>query len=425
MKEAATALSGMFEIFIAYMLFSKFGKVKFKKSVSIPVIIAATLLEGVMTLFFSMTPVMSLFFFVSVFIITLIFDLGFPKKLLLCILFLVISVAAETVTVYGVCAISGISLKELKSSGIQYTLSVIISAFLILLIQQVIRRGKNRKTKLPLVFVIGISALPAASMFALFLFFFLIYRNGNEAYYIPTVICSLLLLAANMSTFFIINKQEDFYEEKAELEQTKSMLELERVHYSELFAAQEELKQFRHDSKNLYTSLMASLRENGAESAAELIEKSFNFDGLKNTAYSGNAALDAVISSKIALAKTQQIEIIPYVRIASPIRIDDIDIGILVGNALDNAVEAAARQENREVLLSVITYGDMLSVEVKNSVCADFEIGSMKTTKPDASNHGYGLKSIEAIAEKHSGTLSVKAENGEFVLSVILCNDKI
>ena len=149
MKEAATALSGMFEIFIAYMLFSKFGKVKFKKSVSIPVIIAATLLEGVMTLFFSMTPVMPLFFFVSVFIITLIFDLGLPKKLLLCILFLVISVAAETVTVYGVCAISGISLKELKSSGIQYTLSVIISAFLILLIQQVIRRGKNRKTKLP------------------------------------------------------------------------------------------------------------------------------------------------------------------------------------------------------------------------------------------------------------------------------------
>ena len=230
MKEAATALSGMFEIFIAYMLFSKFGKVKFKKSVSILIIIAGTLLEGITTLFFSMTPVMPLFFFASVLITALIFDFGFLKKLLLTVLFLVIAVGVETLTVYGVCAVSGISLQELKSSSIQYTLSVIISAFLILLIQQVIRGSKNKKTKLPPAFVIGISALPAASMFALFLFFFLIYKSGNETFYVPTVICSLLLLAANMSTFFIINKQEDFYEEKAELEQTKSMLELERVH---------------------------------------------------------------------------------------------------------------------------------------------------------------------------------------------------
>ena len=425
MKEAVTALSGMFEIFIAYMLFGKFGNVKYKKSISGLILIAAMLLEGGMTFIFSMTPYMSLFFFTSVFLITLIFDFGFLKKLLLCLLFLAISIAAETVGIYGVCTVSGVSIDETKSSIQLNTLSLIISLFLTLLFEQMIRSGKNRKTKLPPVFVIGISALPAASMFALFLFFFLIYRNGNEAYYIPTVICSLLLLAANMSTFFIINKQEDFYEERAEFERTKSMLALERAHYSELFAAQEELKQFRHDSKNLYTSLMASLRKNGAESAAELIEKSFHLNSMNNSVCSGNAALDAVISSKIALAKTQSVEISPYIRTASPVRIDDIDIGILVGNALDNAIEAAAKQENRQVLLSVITYGDMLSVEVKNPISADFEIGSLKTTKTDASNHGYGLKSIEAIAEKYSGTLSVKAENSEFVLSVILCNDKI
>lgn len=425
MREAATAVSGMFEMLVAYLLFCKFGKARFIKSVSIPVVISATLLEGVMTVFFSMTPFMPLFFFASVFIITLVFDFGFLKKLLLCVLYLVISIAAETVTVYGVCAVSGISVDELKSSGIEYTLSLIISAFLILLIQQIIRSDKNRKIKLPTVFIIGISALPVASLLSLFLFFFLIYKTGNESFYIPTVICALLLLAANMSIFFVINKQEDFYEEKAELEQTKYMLELERVHYSELFAAQEELRQFRHDSKNFYTSLMASLRESGAEGAAELVEKSFNFEGLTGTFCSGNAALDAVISSKIALAKTHKVEILPYIRIASPIQIDDIDIGILAGNALDNAVEAATAQEKKQVFLTVITSGDMLSVEVRNTVSADFEIGSMKTAKKDTKNHGYGLKSIEAIAEKYSGTLSVKAENGEFVLSVILCNDKI
>lgn len=425
MKEAATALTGMFEIFVAFLFFCKFGNVKYKKAAVISVVIAAALLEGSMTLLFSMTPVMPLFYFISVFMLTLIFDFGSPKKLFLSGLFLVLSVAAETVTVYGVCAVSGISLKELKSNGIQYTLSVIISAFIILLVQQVIRRGKNRKTKLPPVFVIGISALPAASISALILFFFLIFRNGKEAFYYPTVICSLLLLAANMSTFFIIDKQEDFYEEKAELEHTKSLLELEKIHYAELFAAQEELKQFRHDSENLYTSLMASLRENGSKSAAELIEKSFHPNRMNNSFCSGNAALDAVISSKIAFAKTQSVEISPYIRTASPVRIDDIDIGILVGNALDNAVEAAAKQENKQVLLSVITFGDMLSVEVKNSVPSDFVIGSMGTTKPDVNNHGYGLKRIETITEKYSGAMSVKAENGEFILSVILCNDKI
>lgn len=425
MKEAANALSGMFEILVAYLLFCKFGKVKYKKAVSIPVVISAILLEGVMTLFFSMTPFMPLFLFASVFIITLIFDFGFLKKLLLCILYLVIGVASETVTVYGVCAVYGIPLKELKSSGIPYTLSVIISALLVLIIQQIIRSGKSRKTKLPPVFVIGISALPIASMFSLFLFFFIIYRNGNDTFYIPTVICSLFLLVANMSIFFILNKQEELYEEKVELEQTKAMLALEKAHYSELFAAQEELKQFRHDSKNFYTSLMALLRENGAESATQLIRNNFHLNSMSDSVCSGNAALDAVISSKIAFAKTQGVEISPYIRTASPIRIDDIDIGILVGNALDNAVEASSTQENKIVCLSVITSGEMLSIEVKNPVSSDFEIGRMKTTKTDAANHGYGLKSIDAIAEKYSGTLSIKAENGEFVLSVIICNDII
>ena len=78
-----------------------------------------------------------------------------------------------------------------------------------------------------------------------------------------------------------------------------------------------------------------------------------------------------------------------------------------------------------EIFIAYMLFGKFGNVKYKNSVCADFEIGSLKTTKTDASNHGYGLKSIEAIAEKYSGTLSVKAENGEFILSVSLCNDKI
>ncbi len=102
----------------------------------------------------------------------------------------------------------------------------------------------------------------------------------------------------------------------------------------------------------------------------------------------------------------------------------DADICSLFGNALDNAIEAACRIEDRSrrsIGLTVKESKGFVSVCVRNSCPPDVRVsgGLPATTKGDTVNHGYGMKSMKAVAERYGGELTAAAEDGVFTLNVI------
>ena len=101
------------------------------------------------------------------------------------------------------------------------------------------------------------------------------------------------------------------------------------------------------------------------------------------------------------------------------------DIYSLLGNALDNAIEAAgqvADPERRCIHLRAARQGNMVSVFVENLYdgSVTFENGLPQTSKADKRYHGFGMKSIRMIVEKYQGALDVQARDGAFVLSILL-----
>ena len=101
------------------------------------------------------------------------------------------------------------------------------------------------------------------------------------------------------------------------------------------------------------------------------------------------------------------------------------DIYSLLGNALDNAIEAAgqvADPERRCIHLRAARQGNMVSVCVENLYdgSVTFENGLPQTSKADKRYHGFGMKSIRMIVEKYQGALDVQARDGAFVLSILL-----
>ena len=110
------------------------------------------------------------------------------------------------------------------------------------------------------------------------------------------------------------------------------------------------------------------------------------------------------------------------------------DLGIILGNALDNAIEACKRLKEREpeaeafIRLSSWMKGRLLILKVENSF--DGKVPGMGTkrllltNKTDKNAHGIGLSNIRCTAEKYGGTMDYKAVGRVFILSVMMKNER-
>ena len=104
--------------------------------------------------------------------------------------------------------------------------------------------------------------------------------------------------------------------------------------------------------------------------------------------------------------------------------INIIDLCVLVGNLLDNAIEACQKiDKQKRIQVSFKQEGNFLNVIIKNTYI-DEKNNDLLTTKDNKLNHGYGIKSVRSIVEKYEGTFKIIKNNGYFIVSVLLKNVK-
>ena len=140
----------------------------------------------------------------------------------------------------------------------------------------------------------------------------------------------------------------------------------------------------------------------------------------------GNEALDTILTEKSLLCERRGITLTCVADGSALARMAPADLYALFGNALDNAIEAVSAIDDparRSITLTVRKVVGVAAVHVENyiheapSFLAD---GLPETTKDDRVNHGFGTRSMRAIAERYGGTLSVVAEDGTFKLDVMI-----
>lgn len=139
----------------------------------------------------------------------------------------------------------------------------------------------------------------------------------------------------------------------------------------------------------------------------------------------GCAVLDAILASKSLYCQNHGIEL-KYIVDGRPLAMmEDMEVAALFGNMLDNAIESAEGLPDaakRVIRLFVAGEKSFLRVRIEN-YCDQrlvFVDGMPVTTKRDKRYHGFGMKSMERICEKYGGTLTVRAENGLFLLDAVL-----
>ena len=189
-----------------------------------------------------------------------------------------------------------------------------------------------------------------------------------------------------------------------------------------------ELRKFRHDYKNKMTVLAKMLKDNNMETAIELID-SFNL-GIKEATTNillfdtGNEIADAMLQEKQNLIKDKNIEI-SFSGAISKNYIKPNDLCIILGNALDNAIEAcekAPKDTNCSITIESVCNNGFMFLKIQNPVFENVEIKNnhISTTKKGKYLHGYGLASIRDTISKYDGTMSLACDNDMFILEIDL-----
>ena len=187
-------------------------------------------------------------------------------------------------------------------------------------------------------------------------------------------------------------------------------------HLGEVRSIHTEMRGYKHDFHHHLQALKGQLEAGEIERALlyidELDNQLMNVDTLLKT---GNVSLDAILSAKIAQAKAEGISVTVKAAVPDTLTISDVELSIVAGNLLDNAIEACRTAAGERFIRIYMTIkGKMLYFSMLNSAGEkQKKKGSLFFSKKDGL-HGFGLRRAEAIIEEHGGWVKYNSEDGAF-----------
>ena len=226
------------------------------------------------------------------------------------------------------------------------------------------------------------------------------------------IIFSMLILVAVL--FFHLSRQYEMEKTIADLEKEKNAL-LTRDYQLLKNTYAVNAKLF-HDFHNHIEVLHRYLEKDRTAEAVRYLESLRSpIEAVAQPVWVGDEAVDYLINSKLSLAASREIQVKCNIEYPRHTNTRSVDLVAILGNLLDNALEAAEGTEGnlRFINLTIRRINEMLIIKLENGCKAAPVIaeGELKTTKGDTGLHGWGLKSVRAAAEHYDGT--VETEYGE------------
>ena len=199
--------------------------------------------------------------------------------------------------------------------------------------------------------------------------------------------------------------------------------ELVTKHYDEVQNIYGQMRGWRHDYHNHIQVLKAHLSLGRTdEMEVYLNELDKDLTSVDTIIKSGNVMLDAILNSKLSLAKAKKIAVNAKANAPGVLPVSDIDICVIVGNLLDNAIEANLRldEKSRFIRIYIGIFKEQFYISVSNSVGADIKKISGRYLTTKKGSHGFGLQRIDRIVKKYGGYVNRQNEEGIFATEIML-----
>lgn len=193
---------------------------------------------------------------------------------------------------------------------------------------------------------------------------------------------------------------------KEKVKDMEHQIELQYQYYENLSNQFTEIKEYRHDIKNLISAADMVINDEaskdiGKEMLSSLKERA---ESLSVPLFCRNPIVNAIIWQKSRAAKEHNIDFIINIKKDDELALEKNDICSVIANLLDNAIREAEKHNDSFIEISAKTDIGMVFVEVKNTTDVIFSgEGLPETTKSD-NCHGYGLEIVDKIAKKYNGS---------------------
>lgn len=252
------------------------------------------------------------------------------------------------------------------------------------------------------------------------------YSNKNEANVLSSMIIFSILLLINVIMFEMYSKlAENFRLEKEKLVYVQQM-DMISKNMAEQKSMLEDFYREKHNLINELVVLKEGIEQANNQRAVKNLNRIIKTCNVgERILNSGNQTVDAIINFKHAIAKEMGIEFELQVFVPEELPFDECDLGVVLGNALDNAMEATKECQNHEKVVQIyigIKKNALVAV-IKNPyehLIKTSKSGQLISTKKESSRHGYGVSSISRVAEKYQGEVLFEILDGEFVLMVTM-----
>ena len=200
--------------------------------------------------------------------------------------------------------------------------------------------------------------------------------------------------------------------------------QLIETHYQEVENMYRQMRGWRHDYRNHIQTMKVLASSGDLEGIRSYLDRlDTDLNTVDLAVKTGNAMADAILNSKISLAKSRDIPVQVDAHIPVKLKMSELDLCCIIGNLFDNAIEASLALPPEERLIRV--YMDMKGTQLYLSF-TNFTAGGKRekqggrflTTKGEG--HGFGLVRIDAIVERLDGYISRNSEDGAFTTEILL-----
>ncbi|WP_243135835.1 sensor histidine kinase [Acetobacterium tundrae] len=298
---------------------------------------------------------------------------------------------------------------------------LIIVQIMLYLVVRVLNNYKNIRQGeiIPLASWFAIILMPISSLYIILILF-----QANGLSWKQVIIAIILILLMNFSIFYLYDVISATIADKMD----KRLLNQQNKYYKKQFEIMESslktTKAMKHDLRNHLSVIYALVDKGESEASLKHLSKMTDiYDDKKKHVCTENIDIDSILNFKIQEAEQKNIKTSLDLCVPEKMSISSFDLAIILGNLLDNAIEAISELEKESQIKIKMNYNKgRLIVLVENPYQGErLKKGNRYlTTHKEQNQHGLGLENIKSVLQKYDGSMEITQQDNIFSVSLLL-----
>ncbi|RCX17669.1 sensor histidine kinase YesM [Fontibacillus phaseoli] len=401
---------------------SVFGKERSKPTKWMYVIAFLIINVIYLSVYFSSSLWSSLLALVVIFCLSMGYEVEFRLKIIFSVLYAVLLTLINNICLFLLHPSISLAVDSsnftLESVQLLFSSSLLLSCTVMFAVIQIIRfMAKRRSYPLQLRYFLLFLSVPIISIYQVNVL--TIYSEKNIHYFLS--VSGFIVL--NVLVVYILDTVIARFQLLHENAQLQHQMDYQDANYEKTVHSFKKIKSIIHDTNQQFLYVAECIERGKTTEASEHIRVTLNkIEGAYHRVNTGNLVIDALVTNALNIGQANGIRMETELRLYDrELQIERYDLCVVLGNMLDNAIEASKKvkvAEDRNIRVYIRSSESALFVRIRNHV--DREVTDLRSRKASPDYHGFGLTNIKRICEKYGGHMTIETESQAFDNMVVL-----